>query len=287
MSALSFTTLLQNSLFVVGASATVIALVLLGVLVRQIRRNSVEPRARATQADLAHMMILLQTMRDILEEQKKVARHINEQIDKKMSQINQMIDGALEKARHLHEMIDHAAETSATAPALRRDASSSAISETPPHSEIQATGTRVERNTAKPAAAKAEPVEKSELHIVAKPTVATASESLLDNWVGIELEEDEPEIDGVYIQDQPPEKPEDAEKARQAFRTLLNLTQDKEHPSSVTPPKTGNGRRRTSPLQARVYEYRDAGMTIAQIAKELGIGKGEVRLILSLRKNKG
>jgi predicted transcriptional regulator len=35
-----------------------------------------------------------------------------------------------------------------------------------------------------------------------------------------------------------------------------------------------------------VYEYNDAGMTVAEIAHEIGIGKGEVRLILSLRKNR-
>ena len=40
-------------------------------------------------------------------------------------------------------------------------------------------------------------------------------------------------------------------------------------------------------LHARVYDYNDASMSVAQIAQELGIGKGEVRLILSLRKGKG
>ena len=36
------------------------------------------------------------------------------------------------------------------------------------------------------------------------------------------------------------------------------------------------------PLQQRVLEYSEAGMTVAQVSRELGIGKGEVRLMLSL-----
>ncbi len=43
-----------------------------------------------------------------------------------------------------------------------------------------------------------------------------------------------------------------------------------------------NGAGGLGPIQQRVLEYKEAGMTEAQIAKELGIGKGEVRLMLSL-----
>jgi hypothetical protein len=39
-------------------------------------------------------------------------------------------------------------------------------------------------------------------------------------------------------------------------------------------------------LQRRVQEYADAGMSVPQISRELGIGKGEVRLILSLREGR-
>ncbi|MCC6145782.1 MAG: DUF742 domain-containing protein, partial [Candidatus Hydrogenedentes bacterium] len=37
-----------------------------------------------------------------------------------------------------------------------------------------------------------------------------------------------------------------------------------------------------SPMQKRVLDYCNAGMSVADIARELGIGKGEVRLMLSL-----
>jgi predicted transcriptional regulator len=36
-----------------------------------------------------------------------------------------------------------------------------------------------------------------------------------------------------------------------------------------------------------VYEYHDAGMSVGEIAQELGIGKGEVRLVISLRQKGG
>jgi hypothetical protein len=45
----------------------------------------------------------------------------------------------------------------------------------------------------------------------------------------------------------------------------------------------GNGGQYLTPIQKRVYEYSDAGMRVPEIARELGVGKGEVRLILSLR----
>ena len=37
-------------------------------------------------------------------------------------------------------------------------------------------------------------------------------------------------------------------------------------------------------LQQRIVEYSQAGMAVSDIARELGIGKGEVRLMLSLAK---
>ena len=88
-----------------------------------------------------------------------------------------------------------------------------------------------------------------------------------------------------------PGAPENPETAREAFRALLNMDETQSAPKPVhpaAPPSTsgGNGRNALTPIQARVYEYHDAGMTISQIASELGVGKGEVRLILSIRKDR-
>lgn len=93
--------------------------------------------------------------------------------------------------------------------------------------------------------------------------------------------------------------PGNGDAAREAFRALLNMPATPEPPSDPGPldimPK-GTGGTATGapepeeapelsvPLQQRVLEYSEAGMTVAQVSRELGIGKGEVRLMLSLAK---
>ncbi len=85
-------------------------------------------------------------------------------------------------------------------------------------------------------------------------------------------------------------EPSDPEAARQAFRALLNMGQDggagiASRTETLDQPSASDAGE--GPLRSRVYEYSDAGMSIAEIASELGIGKGEVRLILSLREQGG
>jgi len=64
---------------------------------------------------------------------------------------------------------------------------------------------------------------------------------------------------------------------------LLNLSEEpaQDQSPALAPGKT-NGRSRSGTLRARVLEYSDAGMSVPEIARELGLGKGEVRLILSI-----
>src|SRR5690606_34052701 len=89
------------------------------------------------------------------------------------------------------------------------------------------------------------------------------------------------------------------DRARAAFRSLLDMQHEAPHavPEAPRPGITpapapaghageANGQRKLTPLQRRVHEYADAGMSVPQIARELGIGKGEVRLILSLREGR-
>lgn len=91
--------------------------------------------------------------------------------------------------------------------------------------------------------------------------------------------------------------PSNGEAAREAFRALLNMPMNES--AQVAPPEMpgqtramaavlqehGNGQGEiqfSAPLQQRVLEYSEAGMTVAEVSRELGIGKGEVRLMLSL-----
>ena len=84
---------------------------------------------------------------------------------------------------------------------------------------------------------------------------------------------------------------EDAAQTRDALRDLLNLQTESgsngDGPSSSDVLNSGcNGGRYLTPIQKRVYEYSDAGMRVPEIARELGVGKGEIRLILSLRRDR-
>lgn len=101
------------------------------------------------------------------------------------------------------------------------------------------------------------------------------------------LDEEEPE----------PQAPGNGEAAREAFRALLNMPMNS---GAGLPPVEMPGQTRamtaamqghesnagevqlSAPLQQRVLEYSEAGMTVAEVSRELGIGKGEVRLMLSL-----
>ena len=47
-----------------------------------------------TQTDLTNMMILFQTMRDILSQQKDLAREFNISIDKKVNEVRKLIDSS-------------------------------------------------------------------------------------------------------------------------------------------------------------------------------------------------
>ncbi|MBI2424904.1 MAG: hypothetical protein HYV27_18905 [Candidatus Hydrogenedentes bacterium] len=95
-----------------------------------------------------------------------------------------------------------------------------------------------------------------------------------------------PEESAPVAVPRPPASPSDADAARSAFRALLNM--DAEAPLQPAPQKAGeepsasrpNGIQK--PLQQRIVEYSNAGMSVAAIASELGIGKGEVRLMLNL-----
>jgi hypothetical protein len=126
---------------------------------------------------------------------------------------------------------------------------------------------------------------------LSRPVLDEPPDSGFDHWAGLDFgevpEEEEEEAESGAA---PPESSEHAEAARNAFRALLNL--DTSSGEQKTVPTTsekdnGKGRSNSLPLKKRVYEYSDVGMSVSEIARELGLGKGEVRLILNLRKDRG
>ena len=243
-------------------------------------------------ANLTEMAILFQTMRNVIHEQKTLAKEFNESVDKKVNLIRQVIGKVVEEHNNLCEAHQDLARkfeevgreldgVQAEVRRLREELGLSAPASTPPKRDGAA-------RSAQPKPARTQ--DAAPLRIVAEPKDTEAPADLAGLWVGFDFVGDD--TDAFEVPETPPESPGDPEVTRQAFRALLSMTSEgvrgEPRRETATASETltmdsGNGRGRAAPLRGRVFEYHDAGMSIAEIAQELGIGKGEVRLMLSLR----
>ncbi len=265
--------------------AAVLLVLVVGCLVALVmrllgRRTALENAARR-QDDITNTTIMFQTMRDILEQQKDVARQLNVSLDKKVTYIRSIVETAV---ADLHEMRETARQLATELTATKAEFAALQTQLGRPDTTSKAP------DTAQGDSAHAQAVEEQhELDALTRPALEEPPDSGLDYWVGLDSgevpEEEEPEPVAT-----PPETPENAEAARDAFRALLNLDSsgsDAKSRKSGSEHDGGNGRSSGAPLKKRIYEYSDGGMSVSEIARELGLGKGEVRLILNLRKDRG
>ena len=275
---------------------------------RELRLRSMSPAH--TQTDLTNMMILFQTMRDILSQQKDLAREFNISIDKKVGEVRKLIESSsnvraeLEKAKR--EISALSAQTRNELASLERR-----LTQIDGRVATDADPVLVEDEDLDAESVDAVSVQEApspELEDVPEAPVATqeetppldvlprevgaAEDEFLSKWAGVddgadedeEFDDDEPDMD-------PMEAAEDAAQTRDALRDLLNLQSESGSngggpTSSDVLNSGGNGGYYLTPIQKRVYEYSDAGMRVPEIARELGVGKGEIRLILSLRRDR-
>ncbi len=341
-----------------------------------LRRNEAktEQRLRQARADITDMTILFQTMRDIIGQQKALAKDFNEELEHKMGQVKHILNLSMEKNKQLYEkqqrivaeleeaqvqidglfrQIGHAGKAAVAVaapvrpverpaplppkpPEAPRSEPSHRVTTTPqPSSILVRSGTPDVRDmpvtpprpaprpdspmpprpapTPK-ALAPAEEAKLADTGVTKAPFSSWIAEDLLGSGASgaangtpaeerraapaprppadvtrasAPVEEDEPEL----------EVSGNGEAAREAFRALLNLPMGHDAPLAPVemPGQTramaeamrGNGGaveevQFSAPLQQRVLEYSEAGMTVAEVSRELGIGKGEVRLMLSL-----
>jgi len=276
-----------------------------------VRRNEVgRIPPRDSRSDFTNMLVLFQTMRDLLDQQKELAGKLSNTLDARVETIKGSVDAAQQDLVKIHKAVK----------ALNRivrdlDAQVALVGEKTagakePARVEEVTGTGnpgVSETSESTAEIEFEPVGvdpsgpveengESALQVLAEPEGPASSPDIIDNWVGLDFGGDEPDPLAFDVPELPPDKPEDPEAARDAFRALLDMGPgDDPGPaasvsasSGARPRRLGNGKDQAGPpsMQMRVYEYSDAGMSSAEIAKELGIGKGEVRLILSLREDK-
>lgn len=240
-------------------------------------------------ANLTEMTILFQTMRAVLHEQKVLAREFNESVDRKVEQIRQVVRQVSTEHGKIvtsqRELLQTLRQTHEDLAAVRRQlgtgtkqVSSSART---PGSVSHAPKSPIAKTHVP--AAPASPL----LNAVAKPDDG-GSKDLIDNWVGLDMGSQESSFPDEEPEVSAPESPRDPETARQAFRALLNMGREPGHSDTASQGTRtgGNGRDRNDSLRNRVYGYHDAGMSVSDIARELGMGKGEVRLIIGLREKK-
>ncbi|MFP4499701.1 MAG: DUF6115 domain-containing protein [Candidatus Hydrogenedentota bacterium] len=320
----------------VGATSAVCFLLLVMLYTAKERRTRNE-RAEAD-TDKAEVTILFQTMRDVVKQQKDLARQFNSDLDAKMEVIKKILSQSLERNKGLYdEQRSLAAELEAAKAqvftmqkqmAYLREETERLRNAQPPApyptaaawpESAAAGGADAHGNTGRAKPANSAPDEEALGFIVPEepqhahephPAPTAAPVPKAGNVVGGKQRERRPKAGEVRVQhlemlentgliavknpekwvgdqldnarapkkkhEPPPElAPENRETTRQALRTLANQ-------ESGEAQEGNNGSGSLGPVQQRVVEYRDAGMTEAQIAQELGIGKGEVRLMLSL-----
>ncbi len=271
----------DNGLIAAAALCAILAVALLAFLALQ--RGKYHAPKPGRRDDFAKMLILFQSMRDLLEEQKDLARELNEAIDTKVKFVKERVEAAQMDLANMRTEIQ---DLSLTIDSHRHSKVDPRASDSVKLDGLNALHPEPNREDRSP---------DDRLRLLALPDREPAGPDQLDSWVGLDLGT---QLDISAPDDAPEpdlEEPADPESAREAFKSLLSqdplprigraeAAKNNSSASSSNP----NGERRITPaIKGRVFEYSSAGMTISQIAKELGIGKGEVRLILSLRDIQG
>lgn len=306
---------------IVVMGLVVVILALFGAaffFMRELRLRTMMPDRG--QSDLTNMMILFQTMRDILSQQKDLAREFNISIDKKVREVRALIESSgsvradLERAKR--EISALSAQTRKELASLERrlaqvdggaskkteaaseeseeieesDAEGVPNEEAAAAPDLEAAPEAVPKIEETPEAAVATAIEPEPLDVFPSRTDDVEDE-FLSKWDESSFSDEEELEEEEETEEDPIVAAHDAVQTRDALRDLLDLQAVPQGNGGMTSSSevlnsAGNGGRYLTPIQKRVYEYSDAGMRVPEIARELGVGKGEIRLILSLRRDR-
>ncbi len=274
----------------IGLALIAMACFLLLIVLYNRNERKQRLRLEQTKADIADMALLFETMRSVITQQKALAKEFNQELEKKVSQVKQVLAQSMAKNERLYEQQQDLAkqllEAKTDLQSLQRQIT-----------HIQERPAPVSPQVPVPEPAASVPPTappRGEEPLVIKtpvPPPAPAVPSLpsaFADWGGFEMAETPEPVVLNAKPEKSAEPQEDSETARAAFRALLDLIPAKHAPVAAPPtaePPAGDGKI-TRSLQQRVIEYSEAGMNIPDIARELGVGKGEVRLMLSLARQK-
>lgn len=314
------------------------------------REKKAEMRLKQARADITDMTILFQTMRDIIGQQKKLARDFNEELEHKMGQVKHILNQGMDKNKQLYEKQQRIASDLEEAqaridslfrqldrpatplpPATRRPAkaddiphpqrmqdvlpamntgSASQKPKTPPKPLINGSPATPAPELRRPATPPKKPTPPPTRANTGKddPFADTGvTKSAFSSWIAEDFDGGtrkpktkpaSPDVGETAFGPEAEASPKNGEAAREAFRALLNMPPEQAAPVTPSvpdkdfgardhesaPQETGDAPGSTQAMQQRVLEYSEAGMTVAEVSRELGIGKGEVRLMLSLAK---
>lgn len=300
---MAFQSVVMLSLLSVAGCALAAFLLLVFFYHRNERRQ--KELLKQTRLDIADMAILFQTMRDIISQQKALAKQFNQSIEQKIAGVKTVLAQSIEKNERLYEqqqaLIGQIQEAQAQIESLQRQAAY--LDETVARLKQSAPAGVQEETPPSPAQEQAPETEPASPVVPVSsqfpPPVQThnaALEATLDEWQNLEREAVSSETDEEAPPEPVPERIDHPQAAREAFRALLDMETPSEapHPELHAPehrqtPEAspdGNGGKTMVALQKRILEYSEAGMSIADISRELGIGKGEVRLMLNLARQR-
>lgn len=203
------------------------------------KSHAEKKRHEETREGIEDITGLFQTMRGIVEQQKQLAVTFNEDVDKKMQMVKQVLTQSLNRNEELYE-----------------------------HQRLLM----------------------RELETVSLE-LKSIQRQIGDLDKMILSERDMERRDRLYVPrshpEEAPETPSNPEKARDAFRLLLESRKKREDSPAETSEasETTDNQPGMPSLQRQVEELYGNGMAISEIAEKLGIGKGEVRLLLSLKES--
>lgn len=219
--------------------------------------------------EISELAMVFQTLRDVVSEQKILAKEFNEQVENKLSLVRGMVNEVQNKMKQIqHEIYEQSQKLKELQEEIDRivcqknvllDNSTGDIKPTATISIIEAESVCEEMN---------EKIEvcKNKAHEI-------SSEEIQE----IDEKEDDKTLTNLS---------EEQEDIRNAYHSLVGLpgkqSQIEEEKKHISVRDNVDRKEELTPIQKMVLEYHNAGMTTGEIAKELGKTKGEIRLILSL-----
>lgn len=219
--------------------------------------------------EISELAMVFQTLRDVVSEQKILAKEFNEQVEEKLSLVRGIVNEAQNKMKQIQQEIY---EQSQKLKELQE----------------QMDGIVCQKNVL---------TDTSTSNIKSIGTISIIEAETVSEEINEQIEDNKnklQEIPSEGIKEISKEKDdetlknleEEQKNIRNVYRSLVGLS-DKESQIDEEKPHISirdniDRKDELTPIQKMVLEYHNAGMTTGEIAKELGITKGEVRLILSL-----